>query len=196
MIDLSVRIHAILFIAGEHGATLDQLQESLDQPKGVVQEALKTLQQDCQWNDQLPYEIAVFDGRYQLMTKTTFSDDVESYAQAPLTQKLSRSALETLAIVAYQQPITRAEIDDIRGVQSTTMLSNLSKRGLLQEVGRIDGPGRPFLYGTSSYFLEYFGLASLDELPALNPLELEEEIVTEQLFQYTPQEAQTPKEGN
>jgi segregation and condensation protein B len=96
------------------------------------------------------------------------AESVERFLGLEATSHLSRAALETLAIVAYQQPVTRPQIESIRGVSSDGVMKSLLGKGLVQEVGRTDGPGRPILYGTTPDFLQYFGINSLIDLPALN----------------------------
>jgi segregation and condensation protein B len=103
-------------------------------------------------------------GGYQLRTRPEFASVVSAFLR-PAAQKLSRQALETLAIVAYEQPITQPEIDAIRGVHSDGVLKTLAERELIVEAGRKDAPGRPILYRTTDYFLKHFGLADLSELP-------------------------------
>jgi segregation and condensation protein B len=105
-------------------------------------------------------------GGYQLRTRPEFAGVVSSYLR-PAAQKLSRQALETLAIIAYEQPITLPEIDALRGVNSDGVLKTLVERELIRETGRKDAPGRPILYRTTDYFLKHFGLADLSELPKL-----------------------------
>ena len=109
----------------------------------------------------------------QLITAPEISADVQRFLDLEETSRLSRAALEVLAIVAYQEPVTRPQIDAVRGVNSDSVLRTLLRHGLVDEVGRTDGPGRPFIYATTSDFLNHFGLTSIAELP---PLNLESEI--------------------
>jgi segregation and condensation protein B len=109
-------------------------------------------------------------GRVQLTTAPELAPLIERYLGLEATARLSRAALETLAIIAYRQPITRPGVDAIRGVNSDGVMKSLLSKGLLQEVGRAEGPGRPILYSTTSEFLQHFGLSSIAELP---PFELE-----------------------
>ena len=97
---------------------------------------------------------------------------VERFLGLEITSYLSRAALETLSIVAYQQPVTRPQVDSIRGVQSDGVLKSLLHKGLIQDIGRAEGPGRPILYASTAEFLQHFGLSSLEDLP---PLEVEQE---------------------
>jgi segregation and condensation protein B len=103
----------------------------------------------------------------QLTTAPEIANQVEAFLGLEATAHLSRAALEALAIIAYQQPVTRPQIDSIRGVNSDGVMKSLLAKGLLQEVGRAEGPGRPILYGTTPEFLQHFGLGSLGELPPL-----------------------------
>jgi segregation and condensation protein B len=103
----------------------------------------------------------------QLVTAPDLARHVEAFAGVPAVQRLSHAALEALAVVAYRQPATRAQIEAVRGVDSGAVLATLLARGLIEEVGRLPGPGHPVQYGTTPEFLRLFGLGSLDELPAL-----------------------------
>jgi segregation and condensation protein B len=107
-------------------------------------------------------------GRVQLTTAPELAEAVERFLGLEATSRLSRAALETLAIIAYKQPVTRPAVDSIRGVNSDGVIKSLLSKGLLQEVGRSEGPGRPILFGTTPEFLQHFGLNSLSELPPLN----------------------------
>jgi segregation and condensation protein B len=102
-----------------------------------------------------------------LTTAPEMADLIETFLGLEATTHLSRAALETLAIISYRQPVTRPQVDAIRGVNSDGVMKSLLGKGLLQEVGRTDGPGRPILYGTTPEFLQHFGLSSLSELPPL-----------------------------
>ena len=114
--------------------------------------------------------------RVQLTTAPALSKTVESLLGLEAASTLSQAALEALAIVAYKQPITRPEVDVIRGVNSDSVMRTLLSKGLIEELGRADTPGRPIYYGTSPEFLQYFGLETLDALPFINFDELEESV--------------------
>lgn len=107
---------------------------------------------------------------YSLVTKPENSDYIEKLLGNNSRQSLSQAALETLAIVAYKQPITRIDIDEIRGVKSDRAISNLVDKGLIKECGRLEVPGRPILYGTTDEFLKYFGLQNIEQMPGLDEL--------------------------
>jgi segregation and condensation protein B len=117
-----------------------------------------------------PYEIAEVAGGWQFRTRPEYAETIAA-AQPERKLRLSRAALETLAVVAYRQPITRGELEDVRGVDCGAVLRSLLERGLARIVGRRDAPGRPPLYGTGAGFLETFGLRSLRDLPTLRELE-------------------------
>lgn len=161
-------IEAILFVAGDEGLTLEELSKLIDQPTdriAVLVEELGNKYKSDETSGILLIETA---NRYQLVTKKEYGDSIKKYAQSPFSQTLSRALLETLAIVAYKQPITRIEIEEIRGVQVAGNLQKLKTRQLVEEIGRLDKPGRPLLYGTTPFFLDYFGVNSLEELPELS----------------------------
>ena len=107
-------------------------------------------------------------GRVQLTTAPDTAELIERFLGLEAISHLSRAALETLAIIAYQQPVTRPQVDAVRGVNSDGVMKSLLGKGLVQEFGRAEGPGRPILYGTTPDFLQHFGLSSLSELPPLN----------------------------
>ncbi len=111
-------------------------------------------------------------GRYQLVTAPEAANLIETFLNLDATSKLSAPALETLAVAAYRQPVTRAQIEAVRGVDCSGVLRSLLQRGLLEEVGRLDAPGRPVLYGVTDLFMHHFGLTALHELPPLESTEL------------------------
>jgi segregation and condensation protein B len=160
------RLEALLFVASE-AVTPAQLAGALDLPVTAVEEGLKQLDVDYA-NRGLRLQRHA--GRVQLTTAPEFGATVERFLGLEATTQLSRAALETLAIVAYEQPVTRPQIDAIRGVNSEGVLRSLLHKGLVQEVGRADGPGRPILYSTTPEFLQQFGLNNLGELPPLDPI--------------------------
>jgi segregation and condensation protein B len=162
------RLEALLFVAA--GSVLpSQLATALDLPARVVENALDILENRLA-SDTAPRGMRLQRhlGRVQLTTSPDVAADVERFLGLESTSKLSRAALETLAIIAYQQPVTRPEIDAVRGVSSDGVLKSLLSKGLIQEVGRAERPGRPILYMTTTDFLQNFGLNSLEELPPLS----------------------------
>jgi segregation and condensation protein B len=162
------RIEALLFVAAG-GVPLTQLASALDLPLREVEKQVEILENRLTSNlTPRGLRIQHHHGRIQLTTSPETATDVERFLGLEASGRLSRAAMETLAIIAYQQPVTRPEIDAVRGVSSDGVLKSLLSKGLVQEVGRADRPGRPILYTTTSDFLQYFGLNSLDELPPLS----------------------------
>jgi segregation and condensation protein B len=121
-------------------------------------------------------------GRVQMTSAPEAAEAIETFLGLEATSRLSGAALEALAIIAYQQPVTRPQVDAIRGVNSDGVLKTLLHKGLIHEVGRAEGPGRPILYSTTPEFLGHFGLASLEELPPLNMEELTRKDETAELL--------------
>ena len=120
-------------------------------------------------------KLILIKGAYQFVTKAEYSDNIQKLLKKNKRQSLSQASLESLAIVAYKQPITRIDIDEIRGVKSDSAIQKLIEKGLIKEIGRLEVPGRPILYGTTKDFLRQFGLQDLKELPSLD-IFLEEDI--------------------
>jgi segregation and condensation protein B len=160
---LSAKIEAMLFVSAEP-VTVQQLAQALDVTPSVVERGLKELEDDLQTRGLRLQRSA---GRVQLTTAPELAGLVENFLGLEAVTHLSRAALETLAIIAYQQPVTRPQVDAVRGVNSDAMLKSLLSKGLIQETGRAEGPGRPILYSTTPEFLQHFGLNSIMELPPL-----------------------------
>ena len=164
-------LEALLFVAWEP-APVKRLAEALGLEPKFTQELLLELQEAYVGRGFQLVEIA---GGWQFLTQPEAAPYIERLYK-PRAQQLSKAALETLAIVAYRQLVTRAEIDNIRQVKSDAMLAKLMEKTLVKEVGRLDAPGRPILYGTTQEFLAAFGLVSLQELPPLADIDENEEI--------------------
>lgn len=163
------RIEAILFVASTP-VTVTQIAETLDLS---VKEVEKQLQEIILLYEGRGINIQHYGGKYQFTTNADFSSDIEKFLGLEVTSRLSRAAVETMAIIAYKQPITRPGIEAIRGVSSDGVIRSLLSRGLVQEVGRAESPGRPILFSTTVEFLQHFGMNSLDQLP---PYEISQEI--------------------
>jgi len=161
-------LEAILFVADEplSSASLAGLIEA---PRGEVESALEWLAADAHERG-AGIVVRQVAGGWRLYTARDAAPAVERFVRASRHARLTRASLETLSIVAYKQPVTRHQISAIRGVDSEGVLRSLAERGLIVEVGRDDGPGRPVLYGTTSEFLERIGLSSVADLPPLAPL--------------------------
>jgi len=160
---LSVKLEALLFVAAEP-VTTAQLSAALDVAPSVIERGLNELNASL---SNRGLRLQRHAGRVQLTTAPQLAELVERFLGLEATTHLSRAALETLAIIAYQQPVTRPHIDSIRGVNSDSMLKSLLHKGLILESGRADGPGRPILYSTTPEFLQHFGLNSILEMPPL-----------------------------
>ncbi|MGD8464054.1 MAG: SMC-Scp complex subunit ScpB [Anaerolineae bacterium] len=165
----SALLESLLFVADE-AVPVDRLATILEIDLPEVEGALVELQQEYQTRG---LRIQQKRQRVQIVTAPEASPYIQRFLGLELTGRLSPAALETLAIVAYRQPVTRAQIEDIRGVNSDSVLRTLVNRGLIEEVGRLEQAGRPIIYGTTFEFLQQFGLSRLDDLP---PLELDGEI--------------------
>jgi segregation and condensation protein B len=162
-LSLAAKIEAMLFVSAE-SVPLAQLATALDVTASVVERGLKELDEILSTRG---LRLQRNSGRVQLTTAPELAELVELFLGLEATTHLSRAALETLAIIAYQQPCTRPQVDAIRGVNSDGMMKSLLSKGLVQESGRTDGPGRPILYSTTPEFLQHFGLGSITELPPL-----------------------------
>jgi segregation and condensation protein B len=174
---LSVRLEALLFVAPEP-VTIAQLAAALDVASSVVERGLNELDASLAIRG---LRLQRHGGRFQLTTAPQLAELIERFLGLEATTHLSRAALETLAIIAYQQPVTRPQIDSIRGVNSDSMLKSLLNKGLILETGRAEGPGRPILYSTAPEFLQHFGLNSILEMPPLAQPEAEGEMHDEML---------------
>lgn len=163
-LNLAALLEGLLFVAGEPVAPT-QLAAALDLTVTNVEKGLVELDEILVTRG---LRLQRHAGRVQLTTAPELADSVERFLGLEATTRLSRAALETLAIIAYQQPVTRPAVDSVRGVNSDGVIKSLLSKGLLQEVGRAEGPGRPILFGTTPEFLQHFGLNSLTELPPLN----------------------------
>ena len=160
---LFVKLEAMLFVAPEP-VTTAQLATALDVAPSVVERGLNELEASLATRG---LRLQRHAGRFQLTTAPQLTELIERFLGLEATTHLSRAALETLAIIAYQQPVTRPQIDSIRGVNSDSMMKSLLTKGLILESGRADGPGRPILYSTTPEFLQHFGLNSILEMPSL-----------------------------
>ncbi|MEN4012713.1 MAG: SMC-Scp complex subunit ScpB [Chloroflexota bacterium] len=167
---LEAKLEALLFVAPAP-VNIAQLADSLGINPAEIEAGLERLALFYQNGRGL--RLQRFQGRYQITSAAEIAPLIEKFLGLEATSRLSRAALETLAIAAYRQPITRPGIDAVRGVNSDGVLKSLLSKGLLQEVGRAEGPGRPILYGTTSDFLQHFGLNSLNDLPPFALLEQE-----------------------
>jgi segregation and condensation protein B len=170
-INLCCKVEALLFVASE-ALSVAQLSELCGAKQADVIETLNELRA---LYENRGLKLQEFNNRYQITTTPEVSEIIEKMFGLEATAKLSKAALECLAVVAYRQPVTRPGIDAIRGVNSDGVLKSLLSKGLIEEVGRAETPGRPILYGVTDLFLQHFGL---DMLSALPPFEVEETVET------------------
>jgi len=160
-------LESLLFAAGDEGLSSKQIAAVLDVEELKANEIVTELQLDYEKDVNRGITIVQLAGVFQLATKKEHAIYLKKLVESPSAGHLSQAALETLAIIAYKQPITRAEIEEIRGVKTERPLHTLTSRALIKEVGRAEGTGRAILYGTTKEFLDYFGLKNIKELPPL-----------------------------
>lgn len=157
-------LEGLLYVVGEDGLTLEQIEYVLELEEEEARQLLKDLRKEYESNKR-GIRIDFLGNRFKLTTKSEHRDYYQKLMENPTTNMLSQAALETLAIIAYNQPITRIQIDEIRGVASGQLVRKLVAKGFIKESGRSDMAGRPILYETTHEFLDYFGLANIEALP-------------------------------
>lgn len=181
-------IEALLYVSGEDGVTLEQMTNVLEKQEEEVLLVIEELKKDLgeSYRGLALVEVA---GHFQLITKRELAIFIERLVKAPRPATLSQASLETLAVIAYKQPVSRVEIEEVRGVKAEKALQTLVAKGLIKEVGRAEGTGRAILYGVTDAFLTHFGLKSLKELPEMPdasvPLEETESDLFYEKFQQT-----------
>lgn len=163
---LAGQVESLLFVAGDDGLTARQLGELTGTDKEAVERALALVEESCR-REERGLRLVELAGTFRLATKPEHADAVRRLLENPTAQALTQASLEVLAIIAYRQPITRIEVEEIRGVKSERPIQTLVSKGLVKDAGRAEGTGRAILYGTTDAFLDQFGLASLKELPPL-----------------------------
>ena len=162
---LSGRIEAILFVAGEP-VRVEELAKALGVTVRAVENEIIKLRDEYDFH-QRGFTLKRFGHQVQLATRALYAQDVVHLLQPVQKQSLTQAAMETLAVVAYKQPVTRAEVEQVRGVKCDYSLQSLMNKELIMEVGRKDALGRPILYGTTENFLAHFGLTTLEDLPPM-----------------------------
>lgn len=165
-VKLKAILEGLLFLVGDDGLTVEQASKSMDISTKKAEQLFDALQKEYV-DDSRGFEIERYGSRYRFLSKAFVYEAAKKLFSIDKISKLSNAALETLAIIAYKQPITRVEIEEIRGVGADVMIRKLEARGLIKEEGRSDAPGRPFLYSVTDEFMDAFKLLSLDELPDL-----------------------------
>ncbi|UTR09563.1 SMC-Scp complex subunit ScpB [Evansella sp. LMS18] len=167
-------IEGLLFVAGEEGLDEKQMMEVLQIDRKTLKFYISEMK-ELYSSESRGIQITEIAGAFQLTTKSEHAPYFKRLVQAPSSTTLSQAALETLAIIAYKQPVSRVDIEDIRGVKSERPIRTLTAKSLIKEVGRAEGTGRAILYGTTKEFLEQFGLRSTEELPPLPVPDSEED---------------------
>ncbi len=166
-------LEGILFVVGDEGVTLNQICEILNISMDEAKELLVELKKNYEAENR-GIRISYLGDAFKLTTKKEHKEYYQKLVENS-ENTLSQAALETLAIIAYNQPITRVEIDEMRGVSTSQLIRKLVAKGLIKEAGKSTMPGRPNLYATTSEFLDYFGLSSISELPTILKEEQEEQ---------------------
>lgn len=169
---LSGRIEAILFVAGEP-VRVEELAKALNVTVRQVENEITKLRDEYDFH-QRGFTLKRFGHQVQLATRALYATDVVHLLQPVQKQSLTQAAMETLAVIAYKQPVTRAEVEQVRGVKCDYSIQSLTKKELIMEVGRKETLGRPILYGTTENFLAHFGLTTLEDLPPMPEVPAEE----------------------
>lgn len=159
-------IESLLFVSGEP-LGLKNIAEIIQCDSKYTDKLLKEMTAIYEDNSR-GIKLISIDDNYQLVTKPYNSEYIQKLLKTNKRQSLSQASLEALAIIAYKQPVTRIDIDEIRGVKSDRAIVSLNEKNLIKECGRLEAPGRPILYGTTEEFLRYFNLSNLEELPSLD----------------------------
>ncbi|MHA5096080.1 SMC-Scp complex subunit ScpB [Oenococcus oeni] len=166
-LDQTAQLFSLVFVSGDDGIDLQSISKITGFDRSAVQIDLESLSNRLEEDQQNPIKLVENDQVYRLVTKSKFAPLLKKYYQTPVANSLSKASLETLTIIAYKQPVTRIEVDKIRGVNSSGAISRLVSRELIQESGRKAEVGHPLLYTTTNFFLDYFGLKKIDDLPEL-----------------------------
>ena len=162
-------LEGLLFVVGEDGLTLEQIEDILEINEEDAKNLIMELKKDYE-DESRGLRIDFLGNRFKITTKFEHKEYYQKLIENPETNFLSQAALETLAIIAYNEPLTRIQIDNIRGVNSSQIVRKLVAKGFVKEVGRSELPGRPILYETTSEFLDYFGLSSIEDLPNIDDI--------------------------
>ena len=171
-------LEGLLFVVGEDGLTIEQISDVLEITDDKSKELIMELKKDYE-DESRGLRIDFLGNRFKITTKFEHKEYYQKLLENPETNTLSQAALETLAIIAYNEPITRVQVDAIRGVSSASIVRKLVAKGFVKESGRSELPGRPILYETTNEFLDYFGLSSTEDLPNIEEIIEESEEVDE-----------------
>ena len=171
-IEAQAVIEAVLFTMGE-SVEVSRLAEVIEEDVNTTREILKEMEAKY-LQEERGIALTWFENSVQLCTKAQMYEYLIKIAKAPRKMVLTDTVLETLSIIAYKQPVTRVEVEKVRGVSCDHAINKLLEYDLITELGRLDAPGRPLLFGTTEQFLRSFGVKSLEELPEVNPVQIEE----------------------
>lgn len=175
-------LEGLLFVVGDEGITLDSICKIMEITETEAKDLLKKLKEKYE-SDESGIRISFLGDAFKLTTKPEHKEFYKKLVNDPANNSLSASALETLAIIAYNGPLTRAEIDELRGVDSSYIIRKLLVQDLIKVTGKSELPGKPNIYAVTNYFLDYFGLATINDLPKLDKIEtLEDEDLYETIF--------------
>lgn len=189
-------LEGLLFVVGEDGLSFEQIEDVLEIKEEEAKEVLMELKKDYE-DEGRGLRIDFLGNKFKLTTKFEHKEYYQKLLENPETSFLSQSALETLAIIAYNEPVTRMQIEALRGVGSVQIIRKLVAKGFIKEVGRSELPGRPILYETTSEFLDYFGLSTIEDLPDMQEfINKSEEIEEDNTDLYTSKYKEDPNEEN
>ena len=166
---LKAVLEGLLFVVGEDGLTIDQIKDVLEIDEEAAKNLVMELKKDYE-EESRGLRIDFLGNRFKITTKFEHKEYYQKLLENPETNFLSQAALETLAIIAYNEPITRVQVDSIRGVSSSSIIRKLVAKGFIKEAGRSELPGRPILYETTHEFLDYFGLSTIEDLPKIDDI--------------------------
>lgn len=172
--ELIAILEGLLFVAGDEGLTKDKLIDIMNITSEEFDETLNKLTDEYSKSNR-GINIEFLGNHLKLVTKKEHKEYYEKLIEIENDSVLSQACLETLAIIAYNEPITRVQIDEIRGIGSSHIVRKLLMKNLIKDLGKSDAPGRPILYGITDQFLDYFGLSSLSDLPPLDEVEIDDE---------------------
>ena len=167
--EIKAAIECLLFVSGDP-VTLKELSTVLEVDQATLRKIINQLMDDFE-DETRGIKVIEINGSYQLCSKSELYEYIEKLFKPRAKNGLSQASLETVSIIAYKQPVTKSSIDSIRGVKSDACITRLVEKDIIKEVGRMDGPGRPILYGTTDNFLRLFGLKNIGELPPLQDID-------------------------
>ncbi len=169
------KLEGILFLSGDEGISIKELSVILETTEEKLNEEIQNLQKDCE-NENRGIKPQIFGDIVKFITKKEHEKTYEKLVESDISKPLTQTTLEVLAIIAYNQPITRSEIDEVRGVSSAHIIRQLVLRELISDAGRTEAPGRPIIYQTTSKFLDALGIQTLNQLPPLENIDSKDEI--------------------